>query len=133
MLSNCILLIDDDGPTNYLNEIILRKSNYTGEILTVTSAEKALTMLREKKCENTQVPDLIFLDINMPGMNGWEFVSEYLKLDPSCHSRNGIVMLTASQNPEDYEKAQNVDEILEYFYKPLSVEMVSDLINQGKI
>jgi CheY-like chemotaxis protein len=74
-------------------------------------------------------PDLIFLDINMPGMDGWEFLQAYKKLNLE-HQGKVIVMLTTSLNPDDEVKARAMDEIAAYMTKPLTKEMLEDILQQ---
>ena len=78
---NCVLLIDDDESTNFLHEIIINQSKITKQVIAHQSGSSALEYLQSKMNGEYPQPDLIFLDINMPGMNGWEFLEEYKKLE----------------------------------------------------
>ncbi len=121
---NSILLIDDDEDDNYFHQLILSEMNVTDNIQIAKNGVEALEIL--KKYETP--PELIFLDINMPKMNGWEFLEEYAKL-PSDHKAKAIVaMLTTSQNPADKTKAK--DYSIESFYsKPLTPGMLTEILN----
>jgi CheY-like chemotaxis protein len=73
---NCIMLIDDNEDDNFFHERVIRKSSYADIILVKQSALDALNYLKKDLLES-EYPDLIFLDINMPAMNGWEFLEEF--------------------------------------------------------
>ena len=126
---NCILLIDDNPDDNFYHERIIRKSDVAHEVLAKTSAFEALSYLK-----NTQThaapPDLILLDINMPGMNGWEFLMEYEKLDLALKSKAVVVMLTTSQNPDDKRKAESMPVVSDFKTKPLSKESLEEIIER---
>lgn len=97
------------------------------------SATDALDFLQsgpEGEAEVSTTPDLIFLDINMPAMDGWEFLDEYKKLTPDQKARVVVVMLTTSYNPEDAVKARNHNMIAEFRNKPLTQEMLMDVLQQ---
>jgi len=91
-----ILLIDDDEPTNFLTNLMIQESGIGCDVHTMYTALDALEWL---KVESNPTPDLILLDINMPMMNGWEFLEEYRQLPITTKSKMIIVMLTSSLNP----------------------------------
>ncbi len=122
---NCVLVIDDDEPTNFLTQMILEESGCVEHIQIAQNGPEALAYLvksenREKDSERYPSPDLILLDINMPAMDGWEFLIEYKKL--SMSERVIIVMLTTSLFPEDKRKAERMSEISGFENKPLTTE-----------
>jgi CheY-like chemotaxis protein len=127
---NCVMLIDDDEATNYFNQFVLEKSGYVKEIITKENGKDALQYLQSISDENKDVsrPDLIFLDINMPAMNGWEFLEEYKKLNEAQKSKMMIVMLTTSLLPEDKMNAVNQPEISAFENKPLTKEKVRRIL-----
>ena len=76
-------------------------------------------------------PDLIFLDINMPGMNGWEFLEEYNRLNKKLHGQVIIIMLTTSDNPDDAERSKTWNFISDYITKPLTHEIMNNIIKNN--
>lgn len=131
---NCILLIDDNPADNRFHEIRIRKANICKYIKIATSGREALDYLLksgdEKNSESFPKPDLIFLDINMPGMNGFEFLEEYHKLEDRLKSKVVIVMLTNSLNPDDQKRAMSIKEVAEFQNKPLSVKTLQETVEK---
>ncbi len=129
----CILVIDDDEPTNFFSQMILEELGCAEHIKTLQSGQEALEYLG--KCETPgsdpdlyPSPDLVFLDINMPAMNGWEFLEEYKKM--SVKHRIIMVMLTTSLFPEDRSRAEAMPEISGFENKPITVEKVNAVIDK---
>jgi CheY-like chemotaxis protein len=124
---NCVLVIDDDEPTNFFTQMILEESGCADHIKFVQSGQEALDYLIQSEAGNNAglypTPDLIFLDINMPAMDGWEFLEEYKKLH--VVNRIIVVMLTTSLFPEDKIKAEKMPEISGFENKPLTAEKVA--------
>ncbi|MBI9041441.1 response regulator [Lutibacter sp.] len=119
---NNILLIDDDSTTNLLNEIHIQNLGITNKITILDSAVKALDLIFEQNVHS----DLIFLDLNMPVMNGWQFLEEYCARCKGQKSK--IIILTASINPSDKEKAVNDSCVLDFVSKPLNKDKIMNLM-----
>src|SRR5258708_36657106 len=101
---NCILLIDDDEPTNFLNKMTIDQSGCAEWVQVVQSGQEALDYLQgtgrfKNRKEDYPRPDLIFLDINMPAMDGWEFLDKYKELPKDQKAEIVLIMLTTSLNP----------------------------------
>jgi CheY-like chemotaxis protein len=116
---NCVLLIDDDEPTNFLNRMLIEEAHCSEYIEVKQSGQDALNYLKESEHfgagnKNFPFPDLIFLDINMPAMNGWESV---------------IVMLTTSLDPEDEVKAKKIAGVTDFKHKPLTKKIVDEILD----
>jgi CheY-like chemotaxis protein len=119
-----IVLIDDDATTNYLNKMIIERSELVDEVVTFDSAQDALNYFHQNI---SAIHDsLVFLDINMPIMNGWQFLDQYEEMNGN--EANKIVILTSSINPADKQMAETKSEIIDYKPKPLSVEMLTELV-----
>lgn len=125
---NFILNIDDDEATNFFNEIILKDRGVAEEIKSMLSAEDALKTLKDLS-NNGQMPDLIFLDINMPPMNGWEFLDAYREELPESQPVI-IVMLSTSLNPDDRERAESNSLISDFISKPLDHEKIQMVLDK---
>jgi CheY-like chemotaxis protein len=128
---NCVLVIDDDEPTNFLTRLILEESGLVRHIRIAQNGPEALKYLQKSELhggnsEECPSPDLILLDINMPAMDGWEFLEEYKKLD--VNDRIIIVMLTTSLFPEDKKKAERMNEISGFENKPLTTEKFTRIL-----
>jgi CheY-like chemotaxis protein len=128
---NCILLVDDDEPTNFLNKMILEDVNCAETVEVAESGQSALRYL-ENASENgsPSSPDLIFLDINMPAMNGWEFLEQYSNLDQQRKANVVIVMLTTSLNPDDRAKANKMPDVSGFETKPLTPEKLQTILKK---
>jgi CheY-like chemotaxis protein len=125
---NFTLLIDDDKVINFYNEKIVNKHDDFNQVLSINSALKALKYLEDAYNGLATKPNLIFLDINMPAMNGWEFIEEYNKLDKDFISSIKIVLLTTSNNPDDYKRFKTIDLLEDFINKPLSASLLTTLI-----
>lgn len=131
---DCVLLIDDDEPTNVLHQIILEEVGVAQQIRIAQSGYEALDYLRTCDLQGNMdmdkpFPELVFLDINMPGMNGFEFLEEYHQLDLLSRETT-IVMLTTSLNPDDAERARHIPQVKGYKNKPLTELMVSRIMEE---
>ncbi|OEJ98490.1 hypothetical protein A8C32_04560 [Flavivirga aquatica] len=124
----CALLIDDDRFTNFYNTKIVKRHEEFKDVIAVTSGQAGLNYLVEASKDLCAKPDLIFLDINMPVMNGWEFVLEYNKLDKTFTEDIKLVMLTTSNNPDDFERSKKISTVNNYINKPLSVGLLANLL-----
>ncbi len=124
-----VLLIDDDEPTNFINKKIIESSELVEDIHITQSGQEALNFLshRSEQDERHPPPDLIFLDINMPAMDGWEFLDHYRKLATGKKDSIIIVMLTTSLNPDDEVKARESKEVNAFRNKPLTRQLLGEI------
>jgi CheY-like chemotaxis protein len=129
---NCVLLIDDDEPTNFMSNLILEEVNCASHIKIMQSGKNALEYLSKSttKHNDQPYPELIFLDINMPAMNGWEFLDEYNELSKQVPKKPIIIMLTTSINPDDKLKAKKIGLVDGFENKPLTSNMIESLIEK---
>lgn len=125
-----ILLVDDDDTSNLLTAMIISEMNITDDVDMASNGEEALSLLinncRPVNINNTKCPELILLDINMPVMDGFEFLEAYQKKMDLC-DHIPVVMLSSSSNSKDYEKAQSFN-VKGYIVKPLNEEKLQEAL-----
>lgn len=119
-----VLLIDDNEIDMFINQRVLEFNDFASEIDQVNSAEVAISMLKD---DSKTKPDVIFLDLNMPIVDGFMFLFEYSKLDPEVRKAIKIVVLTSSDNKRDREKIGANSDVLTYMSKPLNDEKLSQI------
>ncbi|MCF4101917.1 response regulator [Gillisia sp. M10.2A] len=127
---NCILLIEDDKATNFIHQRIIKRVDCAEKVVTALNGLEALEYLNKEEDGVLPQPDLIFLDINMPGMNGWEFLEEYQKLHNDKKGKVILVMLTTSLNPDDFEKASQIPEVNGFKNKPLTMPLLESILEE---
>ena len=129
---DCILLIDDDSPTNFLNTKIIESADIQTPIKSYENAENALKYLREEGTHDGEPqPGLIFLDINMPGMNGWEFLEQFDQLPETKRANIILSILTTSINPDDKRLAEKQQSVHAFLSKPLKREHIQRLVDEN--
>lgn len=128
-----VLLIDDNDIDNYVNNHIIRKSKIADKITVKKSAVEALEYLNTIKTDFEMFPDLIFLDISMPIMDGFGFLDEIIKFPQTIEKQYAVVMLSSSDNPNDIKRAMNFEVVIDFFTKPLRIEMIEKLAEKGNL
>jgi CheY-like chemotaxis protein len=122
------MLIDDNPHDNFFHERAIRMVDTESTVIVKENGIQALEYLKSSK--GTAPADLIFLDINMPGMNGWEFLQQYVQLDKELQNGIIVIMLTTSDNPDDQEKAHQLDFVSDFITKPLTQEAMQKIIDK---
>lgn len=127
-----VMLVDDNEIDNIINQKMIESCGKAKVVYTHTSAKSALEFLKslEKLPEAirlTAVPEVLFLDINMPIMDGFQFLAEFETFSEKIKKRCKVVLLTTSMNPNDQQAANENPHVSKYFHKPLTEEMIMDL------
>jgi CheY-like chemotaxis protein len=126
MKYNKVLLIDDDPDSNFVNSWIIKK-DFAQEVEAKLSAKDALDYIKSQSNLRLPLPEIIFLDIRMPVMDGFGFLEEFNKLSDHIKSHMKIVMLSSSFDKSDYNRAMENENVKKYINKPLTPDALTDL------
>ncbi|MFP5078937.1 response regulator [Pedobacter sp. JCM 36344] len=121
-----LLVIDDDDINIFIIKKIVAKTGYNVEMVSKNNGQLAIDYLATLKDDPEKFPDLMLIDINMPVLNGWEFLKAYDELDSKLKS--DMYMLSSSVYENDIEKAKTYKTIKGFISKPLSIERLSELL-----
>jgi len=125
-----ILLVDDSKADNFISNRIIKKADVVESVTTTYGAREALDYLSKPVNGQFPKPEIIFLDINMPGMSGWDFLDEYMLLDNEQKAGIIVCMLTTSRANKDRTKASKYEVVNHFSSKPLSKEKLMSIIEQ---
>jgi CheY-like chemotaxis protein len=114
------MLIDEDEIDNIINQKIIESNNFSEKVLVFQTGTEALDFLRTNAKSADNLPDLIFLDINMPIMDGFQFLEEFEKLEAPILDKSKIIMLSSSISPRDIDRAASNRFVKKYLNKPLN-------------
>jgi len=126
-----ILLVDDDETTNYVNKRLLTQLNVAKEIKIMTNGQEALTYLKDVAAGKGEItPDLIFLDIKMPIMDGFSFLDAFENQDMGSEKPIIIMMLTSSASFYDLERLKNYKKVKKHISKALTKADVREILQE---
>ena len=124
---NLVLLIDDNEIDNFVAKKIIEKSGFAEKVITVQSAKNALEYLNTENSSKDELPDIIFLDIGMPEMDGFEFLEEYEKLNKIVVNNCKVLVLSSSLDIDDYNRANRNKLVRKFLNKPLSKKSLMEI------
>ena len=126
-----VMLIDDNEIDNFINQKMIEGCNFAEQIYIHTSSRSALEILnnfaRADSIPEKLIPDIVFLDINMPIMDGFQFVEEFRKMPSRIKEQCRIVMLTTSIDPSDKERCDEDNLIEKFISKPLTEKYLGEI------
>ncbi len=123
-----LMIIDDDEINNFIvARIIAKIPNINAKVDTCLNGQIAIDLLNTLKEDPSLLPDIIFLDINMPVMNGWEFLNEFERIKKSLNKNIKIFMLSSSVYNDDINLAKNYTAVNSFISKPLSLEKIQGI------
>lgn len=126
-----IAVVDDDKVFQFTTLKTIQAANLTDSVLQFENGDDALKFLRKYAGDSDQLPDYIFLDINMPVVDGWMFLEDYAVLKNDLEKEITIIMVSSSIDPRDVRRAQNNENVLEYISKPVSKEKLIELVQKA--
>ncbi len=125
------MVIDDNPVNNMLCGIFIKDAAGEAEIEDFTIPEKGLDYIVQRYSGN-RIPTILFLDINMPTMSGWEFLDKFERLDENIKEQFKIYMMSSSIDSADKQKASDHKSVVDYIEKPLSEETVLFILEAQK-
>lgn len=125
---NTVMVIDDNQIDLYIAEISIRKNGFAENIVSKKSANDALTYLTNSATDPAALPEIIFLDINMPETNGFEFLEAFENLPEIVQKTCIIMMVSSSLDPEDHKKANENKFVIKFINKPLVKERLREIL-----
>jgi two-component system, chemotaxis family, chemotaxis protein CheY len=127
-----IALVDDDSIFQFTATRLLESSKLAQNILHFENGAEALTFLREKALQKELLPDYLFLDINMPFVDGWMFLEDFTTLKSSLAKDISIYMVSSSIDPRDLNRAKSFSEVTDFIIKPISLERFQELLKSAQ-
>ena len=125
-----VLLIDDDHMTNYLHKRVISNASLSSSIIVSTNGKEGieeLLKIEDAHFDNIKSKVIVFLDINMPVMDGWTFLEVFKEIKNKLNFEINIFVLSSSINPDDKARAEKNSFVTKYINKPLNKESISYL------
>ncbi|MCW3109513.1 MAG: response regulator [Segetibacter sp.] len=135
---NKVLCIDDDQITLVLCDMVIKKAGFAEEVITAKNGREGLAWFsayfsKNNKEPKQDPPQLIFLDLNMPVMNGWDFLEDYLMKYADRLPQTKVVIVSSTVNPEDFSRSNRYEIVIDFINKPLTTEGLEDLMQHEEV
>ena len=125
---NIILCVDDDPITLMLFKMVISRASFSNEIATAKNGEEALKYFDKiKKTNSINNTQLVFLDLNMPLMDGWGFLDSFSTSEYADFHNTKIIILSSTIDPEDLEKSKKYPMVIDFISKPITIKMLESL------
>lgn len=124
-----IALIDDDPAFVFITEKIIEKTNHFKEVKVFDNGLYALNYLKENLNNDTHLPNIIFLDLSMPVMDGWQFLDEYALLKIKNKSKITVYICSSSISPYDITRAKSISDVTDFIIKPITKEKLTEIVS----
>jgi CheY-like chemotaxis protein len=123
-----IYIVDDDKLFVFLTKKTIQATDFETQIKEFTDGQEAIDYLSKIAGDNEKLPDIIFLDLSMPIMDGWEFLKEYILLEPAMNKKIKLYICSSSISPHDLERAKGIDAVTDFIIKPISKEVFNEML-----
>lgn len=122
-----VLLVDDNDTDNFISKRIIEITKFANNVIVKNTGKSALAYLEENQDNPEGLPDLIFLDINMPIVDGFVFLYEFEKFSASIRDKCKVIILSSSDNKRDIDKIVNNDYVIKFITKPLTESTLAEI------
>jgi CheY-like chemotaxis protein len=130
---NTVCVVDDDLIYQFTTKKIIESTKLVEKIITFSDGEKAIEFFYALSENAVDTPDIVLLDINMPIMDGWDFLKEYVMIKPKLSKKITIYLVSSSVHDTDVERAKQMSDVTDYVIKPVTrdkfIEMFRDFLN----
>ena len=124
---NTVMLVDDNDTDNYISQRIMELSGFSDNILTNNNGKAALEYLEQHQNDVSQLPDIIFLDISMPIVDGYVFLYEFEKYSQTVKDKCKVAILTSSDNKQDIDRMSGNEFVFKYVIKPITEDVLNEI------
>lgn len=131
-----VICIDDDQITLVLCDMVIKKANFATEVITALNGKEGINWFSsffKAKDTTASAPKIIFLDLNMPIMNGWDFLHEYEMKYADRLPDTRIVIVSSTVNPEDFLRANRNELVIDFIHKPMTTEGLEELMKNDHL
>jgi CheY-like chemotaxis protein len=125
-----VLLVDDNDTDNLIGKRIIEISKFATKVEVINSAKKALEFLEQNMQNSGQLPDVLFLDINMPIIDGFEFLERFAKMSETIKNKTRVVILSSSDSEKDIERIADNPYVIKFITKPLKQHDLDEIKSQ---
>ena len=122
-----VMLVDDNDVDNYISQRMIELSKFADKVLVKNNGKSALEFLEAHQNNPDTLPDIIFLDISMPIVDGYVFLYEFEKYSETLKNKSKVVILTSSDNRQDIERMNDNEFVFKYVTKPLTEETLNEI------
>ena len=122
-----VMLVDDNDTDNFISKRIIEITNFSEEVIVKNSGKSALDYLEENRDDPSNLPEIIFLDINMPIVDWFVFLYEYEKFNNEIKDKCRVIILSSSDNKRDIDKIVNNDYVIKFVTKPLTEKTLEEI------
>lgn len=129
---NTLFLIDDDEIYLFTMKRMIEKNNLVNNVHEFKNGFDAIEFLNKVAINNhVLLPDIIFLDINMPVMDGWSFMDVFSLLKPKLSKKIEVYMISSSINQSDIDRAKSITDISDFIVKPIGTEQLKNIFSMA--
>ena len=125
---NLVALIDDDEIANFIGKKVIEQTELVKQIKLFSEGQLAIDFLTKNAGQADLLPEIILLDLNMPGMDGFEFLEEYIKLEPRIGKKINIYVLSSSLASSDYDRISCINSVSDFIVKPITKEKFEKIV-----
>lgn len=125
-----VFVVDDDDIYQFTIGATLKNIPAVRSTRTFSDGAEALEYIVMHQNNDDELPDIIFLDINMPVLDGFQFMEEFIELRPKLNKSIKVYMVSSSMDPKDIKKADRIEEISDYLIKPLDSKHIREILSE---